>query len=38
LNALLKRVARIELAGATRRRLNNTLHAWESLPVRVQVR
>jgi cytochrome P450 len=36
LNALVRRVARIELAGEPRRRLNNTLHAWGTFPVRVQ--
>ncbi|MEW2502894.1 cytochrome P450 [Amycolatopsis sp. NPDC047767] len=34
--ALARRVETIELAGATRRHHNNTLRAWESLPVRVR--
>jgi cytochrome P450 len=34
LGALVRRVARFEAAGPPRRRLNNTLHAWGSLPVR----
>ena len=38
LNALVKRVARIQLAGGPRRRLNNTLHAWDAFPVRVEIR
>lgn len=37
LKALLRKVDRIELVGEPRRRLNNTLHAWGSLPVRVVV-
>lgn len=35
LTALARRIDRIELAGEARRRHNNTLRAWESLPVRV---
>jgi cytochrome P450 len=35
LTALAERVATIELAGRTRRHHNNTLRAWESLPVRL---
>jgi cytochrome P450 len=35
--ALARRVRGIELAGPTRRHLNNTLRAWESLPVRLTV-
>ncbi|GAA3507729.1 cytochrome P450 [Actinomadura keratinilytica] len=35
LTALARRVERIEPLGAPRRHLNNTLRAWESLPVRV---
>ncbi|MBB5133670.1 hypothetical protein HNP84_003396 [Thermocatellispora tengchongensis] len=35
LTALARRVERIELAGTPRRHHNNTLRAWESLPVRV---
>ena len=35
LGALAERVVRIEPAGPVRRRLNNTLYAWENLPVRV---
>jgi cytochrome P450 len=35
LTALARRVATIELAGPTRRHHNNTLRAWESLPVRL---
>ena len=35
LDALVERVARIEPAGPSTRRLNNTLHAFSSLPVRV---
>jgi cytochrome P450 len=37
LTALARRVARIELAGPTRRHHNNTLRAWESLPMSVQL-
>ncbi|MGP6176200.1 cytochrome P450 [Microbacterium sp. A196] len=37
LDALLDRVSSIELAGAPRRHLNNTLRGWESMPVRVVV-
>jgi cytochrome P450 len=37
LTALARRVATIELAGPTRRHHNNTLRAWESLPVRLRV-
>jgi 4-methoxybenzoate monooxygenase (O-demethylating) len=29
-------VRRIELAGPTKRHHNNTLRAWESIPVRVE--
>jgi cytochrome P450 len=36
LNALLRRVAAIELAGEPRRRLNNTLRALASLPVQIR--
>lgn len=35
LNAMIDRVAEIRLAGPPRRRLNNTLHAIDSLPVTV---
>lgn len=35
LDAMLPRIARIEAAGPSRRRLNNTLHALASAPVRV---
>ncbi|HTU09614.1 MAG TPA: cytochrome P450 [Allosphingosinicella sp.] len=35
LNAMLPRIARIAFGGAPTRRLNNTLHALASLPVRV---
>jgi cytochrome P450 len=37
LTALAARVERLEIAGPTRRHHNNTLRAWESLPVRVQL-
>ncbi|WP_255622617.1 cytochrome P450 [Pseudonocardia sp. DSM 110487] len=37
LTALARRVATIEPAGPTRRHHNNTLRAWESLPVRLTV-
>ncbi|WP_322760453.1 cytochrome P450 [Frankia sp. Cr2] len=37
LTTLARRVEHIELAGPTRRRHNNTLRAWESLPVRVRL-
>jgi cytochrome P450 len=37
LAALAQRVRRIEPAGPTRRHHNNTLRAWESLPVRLEV-
>ncbi|MHA6626445.1 cytochrome P450 [Pseudonocardia sichuanensis] len=37
LTALARRVRRIDLAGPTRRHHNNTLRAWESIPVRVRV-
>ncbi|MBT2523475.1 cytochrome P450 [Arthrobacter sp. ISL-28] len=37
LNALSKRIASIEISGPTRRHHNNTLRAWESLPVRVKL-
>jgi 4-methoxybenzoate monooxygenase (O-demethylating) len=36
LAALARKVERIEMSGQPRRRPNNTLHAWSSLPVRVQ--
>ena len=36
LTALARRVRRIELAGPTKRHHNNTLRAWESIPVRVE--
>jgi cytochrome P450 len=36
-NALARRVRTIELAGPTLRHHNNTLRAWESIPVRVQL-
>ncbi|WP_244199785.1 cytochrome P450 [Amycolatopsis thailandensis] len=36
LTALVERVASIELVGPGRRRLNNTIRAWDSLPVRVR--
>jgi cytochrome P450 len=35
LSALASRVRRIELAGPTRRHHNNTLRAWQSIPLRV---
>jgi cytochrome P450 len=35
LTALARRVARIELTGPTTRHHNNTLRAWESIPVRL---
>ncbi|WP_219419458.1 cytochrome P450 [Pseudonocardia nigra] len=37
LTALARRVESIELAGPTRRHHNNTLRAWESIPVRLRV-
>lgn len=37
LNTLAKRIASIEISGPTRRHHNNTLRAWESLPVRVEL-
>ena len=37
LTALARRVASIELAGPTARHHNNTLRAWESIPVRVSL-
>ena len=37
LSALAKRVTAIELAGPTVRHHNNTLRAWESMPVRVHL-
>jgi 4-methoxybenzoate monooxygenase (O-demethylating) len=37
LNTLAKRVASLEINGPTRRHHNNTLRAWESLPVRVEL-
>jgi cytochrome P450 len=36
LTALAARVDRIELAGPTRRHHNNTLRAWQSIPLRVR--
>ncbi|GAA3713856.1 cytochrome P450 [Gordonia hankookensis] len=36
LTALVRRVESIELAGPTRRHLNNTLRSWASLPIRVR--
>jgi len=36
LAALARKVERIEITGQPRRRPNNTLHAWSSLPVTVQ--
>ncbi|MFJ4208070.1 cytochrome P450 [Paenarthrobacter sp. NPDC089675] len=36
LTAMAKRITSIEIAGPTRRHLNNTLRAWESLPVRIR--
>ncbi|XVQ09376.1 cytochrome P450 [Spirillospora sp. CA-255316] len=36
LTALAKRVKRIDIAGPTKRHHNNTLRAWESLPVRLE--
>jgi cytochrome P450 len=36
LTALARRVETVELAGPTRRHHNNTLRAWESIPVRVR--
>jgi hypothetical protein len=35
LTALARRVAGLELAGPTKRHHNNTLRAWESIPVRM---
>ncbi|MDP4502550.1 cytochrome P450 [Nonomuraea turcica] len=37
LTALARRVKRIEIAGPARRHHNNTLRAWESLPVQVEL-
>jgi cytochrome P450 len=37
LTALARKVRTIELAGSTRRHHNNTLRAWESIPVHVQL-
>lgn len=37
LTALAKRVDRIEIAGPAKRHHNNTLRAWQSLPVRVRL-
>jgi 4-methoxybenzoate monooxygenase (O-demethylating) len=37
LTALARRVRTIELAGPTKRHHNNTLRAWESIPLRVQL-
>ncbi|MCR3750700.1 cytochrome P450 [Lentzea californiensis] len=37
LTALAKRVDRIEIAGPAKRHHNNTLRAWESLPLRVRL-
>jgi 4-methoxybenzoate monooxygenase (O-demethylating) len=36
LKSLLSRVKSIEVAGEPRRRLNNTLHAWATFPVRIK--
>lgn len=36
ITALARRVRRIELAGPTKRHHNNTLRAWERIPVRVE--
>jgi cytochrome P450 len=36
LTALARRVSSIEVAGPTRRHHNNTLRAWESIPVRLR--
>lgn len=36
LNVLAKKITSIEISGPTRRHHNNTLRAWESLPVRVR--
>lgn len=36
LGALARRIETIELAGPTRRHRNNTMRAWESIPVRVR--
>lgn len=36
LNVLAKRITSFEISGPTRRHHNNTLRAWESLPVRVR--
>ncbi|MDT7600667.1 MAG: hypothetical protein QOK26_2744, partial [Pseudonocardiales bacterium] len=33
--ALARRVSGIELAGPTRRHHNNTLRAWDSIPLRL---
>lgn len=38
LTALARRVTAIELAGEPVRHLNNTLRAWESLPIRITTR
>ena len=37
LTALARRVSSIELAGPTRRHHNNTLRAWESIPLRLRL-
>ncbi|NKE10856.1 cytochrome P450, partial [Kocuria subflava] len=37
LNALIRRVQHLELNGEPVRHLNNTLHAWASVPVRVEL-
>jgi cytochrome P450 len=37
ITALARRVERIELAGPTRRHHNNTLRAWESIPLRLHL-
>ena len=37
LTALVRRVRGIELAGPTKRHHNNTLRAWESIPVRIEL-
>ncbi|MFL4908404.1 hypothetical protein ACJ6WF_35700 [Streptomyces sp. MMS24-I2-30] len=36
LGVLARRVERIELGGAPRHHLNNTLRSWASIPVRVR--
>ncbi|MFI9309568.1 cytochrome P450 [Streptomyces triculaminicus] len=37
LTALVERVAELDAAGPARRRLNNTLRAWDSIPVRARI-